>query len=106
MEQEVYDAHVSNLKRGEMVVISGRSALSKEQLHFAIRAAKDTVPGDPEAEDTTLIPVVEDHLESEELEDLRNLAASLGLSVHDGGETKDELIESIRTVRLELQHKP
>lgn len=102
MDQETYDGHLKTLKNGEMVSINGRTALSVDHLNFAIRAAGDTVPGDPapDAHDS-----LEDNLDAQNLTQLQELAASLGLTV-TGKEAKDTLIDEIRKVHLGLQHKP
>ena len=105
MDQETYKAHIAKIKSGEMVMVGGRSALNEEQLHFAIQASKDTVPGDPQPVDHELEAVLADNLEGKELKDIQDLAASLGLTV-TGKEDKDSLIEGIRAVHLSMQHKP
>lgn len=102
MNQETYDGHLKTLKGGEMISIQGRTALSKEHLDYAIRAAGDTVPGDPAPDKHDSL---EDNLDAQNLVQLQDLAASLGLTV-TGDEPKDTLVEEIRKVHLGLQHKP
>lgn len=105
MDPSTYDAHLARLKAGEMVVIKGRSALNKEQLHFAIKASGDTVPGDTTPLPSTPENVLEAGLEAKSLGQMQELAESLGLIV-TGEEDKDALAESIRAIHLEMQEKP
>lgn len=105
MDQSTYEAHLATLKGGEMVVIKGRSALSKDDLHFAIKASGDTLPEGIEAPSATVQPTIEDGLEGKVLADLQDIAGSLGLTV-TGEENKDALVKSIREVHQDLQHKP
>ncbi len=102
MDQETYEGHLKTLKNGEMLSIQGRSALNKEHLDFAIRAGGDTVPGDPEPDHHDSL---QDNLDVQNLVQLQELAASLGLTVA-GDEAKDVLIDDILKVHQGLQGKP
>lgn len=105
LDQATYDGYLAQLKRGEMVVLHGRTALNVDHLNFAIRAGGQAVPGDKESDpepdhhDST-----EDLLENHQLEQLQDLAVSLGLTV-TGDETADELRGPIREAQNDLKNK-
>lgn len=108
MDKETYDGYRAQLKRGEMVIIKGRTALNEDHLDFALRASGQSVPGKPgpDAHDPLEVALegLTDALENQQLEQLQDLAVSLGLTI-TGDETAGELHGPIREAQADLQKK-
>lgn len=107
MNKAAYDAHVDTIRAGAVVHIEGRSAVTTEQLNFAIKASGDTLPVLEEADpprDLNGDGQVDD-LEKMKYQDLFPFAAALGLTIK-GGTSRASTIEQIREFQTQKQALP